>query len=76
MAVRHYARQYMVQLTDDEKVTDGNVSSENSDAEDYYPLIHHSMSGTTAARGRTKELGWDETVRLLPSNVCLFVFIA
>lgn len=53
----------------DQKIIDGNVS-ENSDAEDYYPLIHHSANSTMVsanARRRTKETGWDETVRLFPS---------
>ncbi|XP_011861270.1 PREDICTED: uncharacterized protein LOC105558290 [Vollenhovia emeryi] len=59
MAVRHYAHQYTVQLTD-EKITGGNVSSENSDAEDYYPLIHRSANGTMVnADARAKEA--DET---------------
>jgi len=69
MAVRHYAHQYTMRLTD-EKITDGNVSSENSDVEDYYPLIHHSANGmiiNANARRRAKEVGWDETVRLSPS---------
>jgi hypothetical protein len=68
MAVRHYAHQYTMRLTD-EKIADGNVSSENSDAEDYYPLIHHSTNGATVnanACRRAKEVGWNETVRLLP----------
>jgi len=55
-----------MQLTD-EKITDGSVSSENSDVEDYYPLIHHSANGmiiNANARRRAKEAGWDETVRL------------
>ncbi|TGZ42237.1 Uncharacterized protein DBV15_12971, partial [Temnothorax longispinosus] len=63
MAVRHYAHQYTMRLTD-EKITDENVSSENSDAEDYYPLIHHSANGTMVnanARRRAKEASWDET---------------
>ncbi|EGI57593.1 hypothetical protein G5I_14334 [Acromyrmex echinatior] len=61
MAVRHYAHQYTMRLVD-EKI-DGNVS-ENSDAEDYYPLIHHSASGTMVsanARRQPKEAGWDKT---------------
>lgn len=65
MAVRHYAHQYTAQLTG-EKITGGNVSSENSDAEeDYYPLIHHGANGATInanARKRAKNTGWDETV--------------
>ncbi|XP_011688871.1 PREDICTED: prolyl endopeptidase FAP-like [Wasmannia auropunctata] len=64
MAVRHYAHQYTMRLTD-EKIADGNVSSENSDAEDYYPLVHHSvntaMVNNANARRRAKEAGWDET---------------
>lgn len=67
MAVRHYAHQYTMRLTD-EKNTDANVSSENSDMEDYYPLIHHTMNSAVVevnARRRGKGTGWDETVRLL-----------
>ncbi|KYM94979.1 hypothetical protein ALC62_14574 [Cyphomyrmex costatus] len=69
MAVRHYAHQYTMRLVD-EKIADGNVSSENSDVEDYYPLIHHSTNDTmvsASARRQTKETGWDETVRLFLS---------
>lgn len=53
----------------DEKIADENVSSENSDVEDY-PLIPHNANGTMVnanARRRAKEAAWDETVRLLPS---------
>ncbi|KYN35709.1 hypothetical protein ALC56_09909 [Trachymyrmex septentrionalis] len=62
MAVRHYAHQYTMRLVD-EKIIDGNVS-ENSDAEDYYPLIHHSANDTMVsanARRQPKEAGWIET---------------
>ncbi|EFN76738.1 hypothetical protein EAI_04486 [Harpegnathos saltator] len=65
MAVRHYAHQYTVQLTE-KKITDGNVSSESSDVDDYYPLIHHSVSGSTLdrnARRRVMEANWDEVNR-------------
>ncbi|KAL0127576.1 hypothetical protein PUN28_003097 [Cardiocondyla obscurior] len=65
MAVRHYAHQYTVRLTD-EKITDENVSSENSDAEDYYPLIHRSAKGiavNASAHRQAREVTWDETVR-------------
>jgi len=68
MAVRHYAHQYTMRLVD-EKIIDGNVS-ENSDAEDYYPLIHHSANDTMVsanARRQPKEAGWIETVRLFSS---------
>ncbi|KYM91652.1 hypothetical protein ALC53_01409 [Atta colombica] len=61
MAVRHYAHQYTMRLVD-EKIIDGNVS-ENSDAEDYYPLIHYSTNGTMVsanARRQSKEVGWDK----------------
>ncbi|XP_050453784.1 venom dipeptidyl peptidase 4-like isoform X1 [Cataglyphis hispanica] len=64
MAVRHYAHQYTMRLTD-EKNTDANVSSENSDMEDYYPLIHHTMNNAivdVSARRRGKGTGWNETV--------------
>ncbi|KAM0729283.1 hypothetical protein ACS0PU_004637 [Formica fusca] len=64
MAVRHYAHQYTMRLTD-EKNTDANVSSENSDMEDYYPLIHHTMNSTIVevnARRRGKGTGWNETI--------------
>lgn len=74
MAARHYARQYTMQLTE-KKITDGNISSESSDIDDYYPLIHHSVSGTTLdrnARRRMIETGWDEVVRLY---VCFFIVI-
>ncbi|XP_050453789.1 venom dipeptidyl peptidase 4-like isoform X3 [Cataglyphis hispanica] len=63
MAVRHYAHQYTMRLTD-EKNTDANVSSENSDMEDYYPLIHHTMNNAivdVSARRRGKGTGWNET---------------
>lgn len=73
MAVKHYAHQYTMQLTD-EKIADGNVSSENSDVEDYYPLIHRSVNGVMAnaeARRRAKE-GW-ETVRFY-FNIFVHVF--
>jgi len=68
MAVRHYAHQYTMRLVD-EKIIDGNVS-ENSDAEDYYPLIHHSTNGTMVSANacrQSKEVGWDKTVRLFLS---------
>lgn len=73
MAVRHYAHQYTVRLTD-EKIIDGNVSSENSDAEDYYPLIQHSANGTTVNAGRrAREASRDETVRPFLSLFALFI---
>jgi len=65
--VRHYAHQYAMWLTD-EKIADGNVSSENSDVEDYFPLIHRRANGAMAnagARRRAKE----ETVRFC-FNIC------
>lgn len=78
MAVRHYAHQYTIRLTD-EKIIDENVSSENSETEDYYPLIHHSANGTMVnanALRRAKEANWNETVRLLPFSLTfLFLFI-
>lgn len=62
MAVRHYAYQYKMRTTE-EKITDGNVSSENSDIEDYYPLMYH---GTIInARSRQKQIHLEEMVRLL-----------
>ncbi|XP_011066931.1 PREDICTED: prolyl endopeptidase FAP-like isoform X2 [Acromyrmex echinatior] len=87
MAVRHYAHQYTMRLVD-EKI-DGNVS-ENSDAEDYYPLIHHSASGTMVsanARRQPKEAGWDKTDlmtknkqrykwRLLACGIVLIIVLA
>lgn len=61
MAVRHYAHQYTMQLTN-EKIIDGN--SESSDEEDYYPLIRRTMnSAIVNANRRGKETGRDETVR-------------
>lgn len=69
MAARHYAHQYAMRLTD-EKIADGNVSGENSDVEDYYPLIHRSVNGAMAsaeARRRAREAGW-ETVKF---HICL-----
>lgn len=73
MAVRHYAHQYTMQLTD-EKITDGNVSSESSDEEDYYPLIRHTMnSAIVNTRRRGKEASWDETVRLLSLSFSLHI---
>jgi len=67
MTVRHYAHQYAMWLTD-EKIADGNVSSENSDVEDYFPLIHRRANGAMAnaeARRRAKE----GTVRFC-FNIC------
>lgn len=75
MAVRHYAHQYTVQLTE-KKITGENVSSESSDVDDYYPLIHRSVSGATFdrnARRRMMEAGWNEMVR---RYVCSFIGFA
>jgi len=58
MAVKHYAHQYAIWLTD-EKIADGNVSSDNSDVEDYFPLIHRGANGAMAnagARRRAKQV--------------------
>lgn len=64
MAVRNYVHQYTMRLTD-EKIIDENVS-ENSDMEDYYPLIRHTVRRVRVnARRREEGTGWDETVRLL-----------
>lgn len=73
MAVRHYAHQYTMQLTD-EKIIDGNVSSESGDEEDYYPLIRRTMNSAIVnanTRRRRKETGRDETVRLLSLSFSL-----
>lgn len=75
MAVRHYAHQYTMQLTD-EKIIDGNVSSESSDEKDYYPLIRHTMNSAIVnanTRRRGKEASWDETVRLLSLSFSLHI---
>ncbi|KMQ93905.1 udp-n-acetylglucosamine 1-carboxyvinyltransferase [Lasius niger] len=61
MAVRNYVHQYTMRLTD-EKIIDENVS-ENSDMEDYYPLIRHTVRRVRVnARRREEGTGWDETI--------------